>query len=55
MLRLKFELGMAIASVLFAGEGLCLRAHCFVRIGTFVIGMLLSRAFTLKLKPATGR
>ena len=50
VLRLKFELGMAIASIPFAGGGLWLRAHALWRIGTFVIGMLFFAGFYAEAK-----
>ncbi|WP_158944220.1 hypothetical protein [Granulicella sp. S190] len=53
VLRLKFELGMAIASILFAFGGLYLRADYSWRIGAFVIGMFFVRVFYAEAQAST--
>jgi hypothetical protein len=50
VLRLKFELGMTIASVPFAVGALCLRAPCWWRIGIFWFALIAFAFFWVEAK-----
>jgi hypothetical protein len=50
VLRLKFELGMTIASLPFAGGALCLQAPCWWRVGIFCFALGAFAFFWLEAK-----